>query len=204
MIHQGLKVTAALIGVSCAVSILSSKTCITLEKTSNQKRQKNNFLAVAATDATPPHPYVPASSEAYILEHAIDLGFNQGSQSGTNKWREVEMGSGCDLWKNSSLTSPEIYQQLHAFKNELDDYNNRLKNFKLKNITDIRHYLDDEGNSSHHEICNKLELHPGGLQNIFPSQQLSYTGSGYVEPLRMYMSPVFIVFAPLCQQIASY
>jgi len=193
MVRRAFVVAATLIGISFFLSVflqVSSMRCITSDtSTGNQKQQKYVSLT-AASSANETRPYEPASTEAYILEHASDLGFNQGAPHPTRQWQQVEMGSGCALWKDENITNSDIYKQLHAFKSELDDYNMRIKNFELANNTDIRHHLrmavseDDEHTITiTHDICDKLELHPNGLPGIFSSQQLSYTASGFVEPL---------------------
>lgn len=151
----------------------------TYTSSSNMQKQQKNITSTSSA-----RPYEPASTEAYILEHAVDLGLNRGAGNSTRQWQNVSMGSGCDLWRNESITSRVIYRQLNEFKKELEEYDKRLQNFSVP-FEDIRHHLGghNDDKTGQYDICNKLELHPGGLPGIFHSQQLSYTPSGYVEPL---------------------
>jgi hypothetical protein len=115
--------------------------------------------------------YLPAPSERYVIEHAVELGYD------SQEWTK-----GCTLWGN--VTPPEISPGLHALINELRDYNERLNKFQP--VSDLRKMLleNDEGGSHNANICQGLELHEKGLQGIFKSGEISLTANGgYVEPL---------------------
>jgi hypothetical protein len=116
--------------------------------------------------------YLPAPSERYVIEHAVELGYD------SQEWTK-----GCGLWGNA--TPSEISPGLHALINELREYNERLHKFQP--VSDLRKMLldnDDKGGSHNANICQGLELHEKGLQGIFPSGEISLTANGgYVEPL---------------------
>lgn len=70
---------------------------------------------------------------------------------------------------------------MHSFYKELQAYSQLVVNFPgVKN--DLRVLLAQNPEKSS-EICQQLELHQDGLAVLFPSQQLSATKAGYVEPL---------------------
>lgn len=141
--------------------------------------EHRSFLDSTKQTATPYKGYKPATTEDYIVQHAADLGLN------------VPMASACELWHNESLTTPQVYKNLHAFRVELEDYKKRLDGFRFfagknraDNETSELSQIDlREHIGLTHNICNRLDLHPDGLSGIFPSQQLSFTRSGYVEPI---------------------
>lgn len=112
--------------------------------------------------------YNPASSERYILENAVNLGYDTNSTAKT-----------CTVWKNETATTPAVYRDLHAFRKELVDYNQRRKDFLP--VSDIRLRMDSKEDQE--AVCQSLELHQDGLPGIFPSGQLSLSTSGYIEPL---------------------
>jgi hypothetical protein len=126
----------------------------------------------AATDTTsnPPQQrkimYKPSDIEEYIIQNAQKLGYNETAPGKRPK--------GCDIWKNPSAST--IHADLKKFQEELEDYNNRLKNF-TGGVKDLRKHLDDPN------ICNTLELHKDGLEGIFRKGSLSESNSGFVEPL---------------------
>ena len=111
--------------------------------------------------------YVPASCEKYIVEHAVELGYASEKNP-----------KGCLIWKDPNATSAEIHKSLTSYSTELDAHTAAIKNFKP--IPDLLKSIAKTGN---HDVCATTRLHPDGLKALFPSNQLSLTDSGYVEPL---------------------
>jgi hypothetical protein len=109
--------------------------------------------------------YIPASTEKYILENSAGLDYGVEGNVAV-----------CKIWKNTSATP--IHADLHAYMNELDDYKHRLSNFSA--VKDLRLRFDEEDVD---DVCQSLELHENGLKGIFRSGQLSFSSSGYIEPL---------------------
>lgn len=115
------------------------------------------------------HHYTPASTERYILEHAVDLCYDNPKENAHT----------CTIWNDKDATVPQVYSDLHAFRSELVNYNLLVKNFKP--VEDIRLRMETEDLQT---ICQSLELHQAGLPGIFPSGQLSKTETaGFMEPL---------------------
>ncbi len=112
------------------------------------------------------HLYIPSICENYLVEHAEELGYSSLSNP-----------SGCRIWSDVNATNEEIYNLLQSYIVDLDNYNNIVKNF-----TPIPDMMDEikEGN---YDVCSAAKLHLKGLGGLFPSNQLSLTKSGYVEPL---------------------
>ncbi|KAG7352087.1 hypothetical protein IV203_008135 [Nitzschia inconspicua] len=114
-----------------------------------------------------PNEYGPSFLESYILRHTKELGYNVGDPE--------KIPDACAVWKDSSVSA--IYDDLHKYRAELDEYNRLLKNYPGAKVDDVRLHLD-EG------ICDTLEVKKGGLQSIFKSGLLSRVGdTGFVEPM---------------------
>jgi hypothetical protein len=119
-------------------------------------------------------PYQPASLEQYLMDNAIALGFNKTGEE------PEDMAIGCEIWNNEENPMRKTAQ---TFRRELKKYYAKIKSFKQ--IPDLRTlFLDGETNRD--EVCMRAELDPvngllGGFFN--KSKQLSYSSSGYVEPL---------------------
>jgi hypothetical protein len=110
--------------------------------------------------------YVRSSVEEYVIHNAAALGYNASSQ--------VSMRPSCTLWTDSSLP---FHQSLIEYAQELANYTSRVESFEA--IPDLRLALHHN-----HDICDTLELHPGGIPAMFPSKQLSFgTSFGWIEPL---------------------
>ncbi|GAX13434.1 hypothetical protein FisN_34Lh036 [Fistulifera solaris] len=121
--------------------------------------------------------YVPAIVEKYVLNHVAELFYNTPTtESGTWWWNRPSNPSGCAIWKDP--TSTPYYEELQQFLHELRDYSQRIADFPP--VPDLRLQMQTVPQE---QVCASLELHPDGLPAIFPSQQLSYTRAGYVEPL---------------------
>ena len=112
------------------------------------------------------HHYIPSSSEIYIMEHAQELGYDSAKDP-----------TGCNIWNNINDTNEVIYNQLQSYSTDLDNYNIAVQEFEP--IPDLMSGIK-EGDYS---VCKSTRLHPEGLIGLFPSRQLSYTKSGYIEPL---------------------
>ena len=111
--------------------------------------------------------YIPSSTEKFILENAADLGFSE-----TN-------AKGCSIWNDPKATSPEIYAGLTSYAVDLDRYNQAVNDFAP--IPDLLKSIQQTGS---HEVCaDASRPHPDGIQALFPSDQLSISKSGFVEPL---------------------
>ena len=112
------------------------------------------------------HHYIPSSSEIFIMEHAQELGYDSAKNP-----------TGCNIWNNINDANEVIYNQLQSYSTDLDNYNIAVQEFKP--IPDLMSGIK-EGDYS---VCTSTRLHPEGLLGLFPSKQLSYTKSGYIEPL---------------------
>jgi len=126
--------------------------------------------------------YIPSKMEDYILTHMKELKLDA---------KAPNLVTTCHLWKDP-LSSP-IYDDLHTFRKDLEDYYKRVEAFQLDhNITDIREHLKHRDNDNDNkekaaaaksEFCTHLEVAQDGLPSIFAKEQLSYTRAGWVEPL---------------------
>ena len=119
--------------------------------------------------------YIPATVEAYIMKNLIAMGWD-----GATRGSEPE---GCKIWKDSfSRSTKENYEDLQYYSSNLDGHTKAVQNYKSSNIpgADIMASITGNGDT---RICKKLRLHFNGIEALFPSQQLSQTRLGYVEPL---------------------
>jgi hypothetical protein len=123
----------------------------------------------------PYNDYIPAVVEKYVLDHAAELHYDTPTTEGS-WWNQPTNPSGCAIWKDPTATP--YYQELQQFLDELRDYSQRIADFPP--VPDLRQLMQT---TPQEQVCASLELHPDGLAAIFPSQQLSYTRVGYVEPL---------------------
>jgi hypothetical protein len=112
--------------------------------------------------------YVPASTEEYVVKQAVALGYNG------------RLPAGCPIWLDANQTTPSIFADLVQYREDLKEYNKRVQEFSF-DIKDLRLRIAED---SSHEVCKTVDLHPDGIQGIFSkSRQVSYTASGFVEPL---------------------
>jgi hypothetical protein len=129
---------------------------------------EESFAAIAVLNDAPvlaAYSYIPGSAESYILEHSSELGYNNTSPAPM-----------CPIWKKATKGTPSsVFNNLHSYMNELKHYNSLVDKFEP--IPDLRLRLHES------DICKTVELHPDGLEGIFPSGQLSWSSSGYIEPL---------------------
>eukprot|EP00551_Chaetoceros_affinis_P011333 CAMPEP_0203675702 /NCGR_PEP_ID=MMETSP0090-20130426/21826_1 /ASSEMBLY_ACC=CAM_ASM_001088 /TAXON_ID=426623 /ORGANISM="Chaetoceros affinis, Strain CCMP159" /LENGTH=385 /DNA_ID=CAMNT_0050541999 /DNA_START=74 /DNA_END=1231 /DNA_ORIENTATION=+ len=118
--------------------------------------------------------YVPASTEDYIMNHFEDLGYNN------SYWKNAE---GCPIWDEPKKSTQENYDNLQAYLKEIEDYSLTLKNFD-KEVPNLVKTMRKEGYTiDQKELCKAARPHPHGIKALFPSNQLSLTAAGYVEPL---------------------
>jgi len=117
--------------------------------------------------------YQPGSAEQYIMNNLDRLGFNKANNPAT-----------CHIWNDNEATTPEVYDSLVTYKKDIDRYNEIIEKFSPVPSTMDKIRQDHEGGGALQSlICDSLRLHPDGMQGIFPSKQLAFTSSGYVEPL---------------------
>jgi hypothetical protein len=151
-------------------------------------------------------PYQSAPLEQYLVDNAISLGFNKTGDAGE------DMASGCEVWNNGE--NP-MYNTTQIFRRELKYYHANVTSFEQ--LPDLRTlFLDGETNRD--EVCKRAELDPenGLLEGFFnESRQLSYSSSGYIEPLfppmrhpdfcdrRSVMSLAYLVhdFGAMCRRL---
>jgi hypothetical protein len=126
----------------------------------------------------PYNDYIPAVVEKYVLDHAAELHYNTPTTETGNSWwwNMPPNPSGCAIWNDP--TSTPYYKELQQFLHELREYSQRIAAFPP--VPDLRLQMQT---TPQEQVCASLELHPDGLPALFPSQQLSYTKAGYVEPL---------------------
>jgi hypothetical protein len=135
-----------------------------------------------AGTAVPYTEYVPAFVESFMVQNAVKLGYD------TNVTAR-ELAAGCPIWIDPNATSPTLHAQLEEYLIDLDEYGKRVKDFQ-RNVSDLRLRLDDP-----EDVCRTVDLidNNGLFQR---SHQLSFTASGYVEPLLPPMRhPAFCVDA---------
>jgi len=114
--------------------------------------------------------YVPSSSEQYIMDHAEELGY------GTSDYKQAPKG--CLIWKDPSLSTPKVHKALTDYSVEVVKHTKIIADFEP--IPDLLKSIIETGS---HDVCATARPHPDGLKALFPSNQLSLTNSGYVEPL---------------------
>ena len=124
----------------------------------------NNANNLSQTPSLSFFEYIPSSSEELIVKSADALGYS--SQNNT---------SGCNIWKN--MTHREIYDALSNYAKDLSEYNKAVANFEP--IPDLFTSIK----KGDYSVCETTKIHPDGVSGLFPSNQLSFTKSGYVEPL---------------------
>ena len=115
-----------------------------------------------------PKKYVASKIERFYLENGRNLGLDS----------DPETSSGCTEWKNPN--SP-IAAELQAYQDGIEAYKVALASFLEKpRIKDLRKEIEAKGDYS---VCDSLELHPDGLNGLFPLNVLTQTASGLLEPL---------------------
>jgi len=115
--------------------------------------------------------YLAADVEDYIMNNFEALGYNN------------ESAKGCLIWSDPQASSQENYDNLHAYRQDLDRYTKNVEEFD-KPVPNLVRTMQEQGNSTNQvELCKAARLHPDGVQALFPSMQVSLTPAGYVEPL---------------------
>ena len=158
-------------------------------KKRNDTSNSNNKLIPSSSDISnssmPRHHhnnhvggYIPASSEQYISDHTIELGFDSKTASvpTCTIWKEALLQTAANKHEESAMQ-----QQLSDFRQELATYSQLVRDFEP--VGDLRLQIaPDESNLD--QVCQQVELHPAGLSALFPSGQLSISPAGeYMEPL---------------------
>jgi hypothetical protein len=160
---------ASVVLCGAVVSLISSNYLVGTTDESARAKDLSTAPGVEkkVLDVVEHQEYVPASCEKYIVEHAVELGYASEKNP-----------KGCLIWQDPSATSAEIHKSLTSYSTEIDAHTAAIKNFKP--IPDLLKSIVKTGN---HDVCATARLHPDGLKALFPSNQLSLTDSGYVEPL---------------------
>jgi hypothetical protein len=172
--------------------------------------------------------YSPGPAEKFVIENPSYFGFNttgETTSAGCRVWQK-EMTDGTTHKKMKKINP--MYQELRAFRRELKEYARRVQEFEP--IGDLRLLLEKEEEEEKQQqrqaqlvshgalsssssssssssttttldFCKLVELHPDGIQALFPSGQLSQMmshsssksggrsrsgdggGGGFVEPL---------------------
>ena len=123
----------------------------------------NNVMG--QTPSSSSFEYIPSSSEDFIIENADALGYSSRNNP-----------SGCDIWYPNS-THSELYDALSSYAKDLSEYNKAVTNFEP--IPDVFPSIK----KGDYSVCESTKLHADGVSGLFPSNELSFTKSGYVEPL---------------------
>jgi len=116
-----------------------------------------------------PKSYSPSKIEKYFLDHGIELGLdNQENPS-----------SGCSKWTDPN--SP-LAAEFDAFRQGMKNYKEKLQDMLASKdrVKDLRKEIAATGD---HSVCDTLELHPDGLNGLFPLQTLTQTSNSLLEPL---------------------
>jgi hypothetical protein len=100
------------------------------------------------------------------MEHSNELGYTSSKNP-----------SGCRIWSDPNATNEMVHGMLVSYSVDLEGYNDIIRNFAP--IPDTM----DGIRAGNYDVCSAARLHPEGLVGLFPSDQLSLTTSGYVEPL---------------------
>lgn len=157
--------------VRAVATIIVGCMIVWVSQRSAAKVFRNDLITEAQKQSTSYKSYIPAPGETYVVEHAKELGYDMNVDDKT------KIPPTCTLWNNE--THSDIHGDLQMYLKELEDYEARLLNFK--GSSDIRRRMQVEGKAA---VCDSLELHQDGLKGIFKnSGQLSYSSSGYIEPL---------------------
>mmetsp|Transcript_81163 Transcript_81163/g.121978 ORF Transcript_81163/g.121978 Transcript_81163/m.121978 type:complete len:392 (+) Transcript_81163:42-1217(+) len=156
--------------------LITEKTGYDLGNSSHETKQKKNKSTKKLKGKRQPESdkYKGSAVENYILNHAKELGYYNTDEG---KFSEPSnRPDGCAIFKDPEVARP-IYSVLNAFREELKNYQKRVKTFSMEDgVKDLRLHLDDK-------ICDRLELHEDGFPGMFQIGVLSHGDSGYVEPI---------------------
>ena len=124
--------------------------------------------ALRTVKLSPMVEYSASSVEQYIMDNLDKLGYGKDNNPKT-----------CSMWTDPSITTAEVHKKLNAFKDDIEAHTEAIKKFEPipELMKSIRAGEDID------EVCQKTRLHPDGLRALFPSNELSLSNSGYIEPL---------------------
>ena len=104
-----------------------------------------------------------------LVSNKLVLGYDQNNNPRT-----------CGIWNDPALTNAEIHRKINTYGIELDNHTQDMKKFKP--ICDLMKNI--RSGEDIDKVCKKVvRLHPDGLHLIFPSNELSLSKSGFIEPL---------------------
>lgn len=159
---QALKRAAVAVMITCTISSLKYSSC-------ELRTPQSDIADVDEPTQTKRRKYIPSYVEKYLVENSDALGFASKNNPST-----------CQIWSDPAATGdPGIHDKLSAYAADLARHNEAIMNFKSVNFS----ILDSVQKNSSHNMCSSLRLHPDGLSGIFPSNQLSLSKSGWIEPL---------------------
>ena len=119
-------------------------------------------------DPSPRVEYRASSVEQYVMNNLVKLGYDKDDDPIV-----------CNMWTDPKVTTAEHHKKINKFVDDIKAHTKAIKKFKP--IPDLMKSIragEDIG-----EVCKKTRLHPFGLRALFPSNELSLSNSGYVEPL---------------------
>eukprot|EP00978_Attheya_sp_CCMP212_P034744 scaffold147254_cov57-Attheya_sp.AAC.1 len=125
-------------------------------------------------DEPEPVKYAPSNLERYLMDNLSNLGYNETINNPTT----------CNIWSDPSITTPDIHKELIAYAKDLDNHTLALQKFEM--IPDLLTAIQEHSKSSsspNHHICKTARPHPDGIRGLFPNSQLSFSDSGYIDPL---------------------
>jgi hypothetical protein len=175
--------TLLLLVISILASVLLSYYIIPAEPSKNQSIIKP--IVIPRSDPNEYklyEEYLPAEMEAYEIEHAESQGYGRVSNyDPLNPTKNLgNMSSGCRIWNDAKHP---IYPKAHIFLDELESYYQDVHSFH--GIDDVRNQFTMDL-SNRDKVCSQLNLRTNMtlLEGYFNrSQQLSFSRSGYIEPL---------------------
>jgi len=119
--------------------------------------------------------YRPSNLELYLLDHASELGWDVADKT----------VSGCKVWLDPAVTTPEIHASLIQYKHELESmYYPAVHAFNP--IPDLMKTIRNSDVENRYDVCKTARVHPDGIKALFPQTSdsvLSSTHMGLAEPL---------------------
>jgi len=100
--------------------------------------------------------YIPGQSEETILKNIL----------------QTDATTACrDIWKDKTVAQ---------YKLGLKKYQDAINNLEepVPNLM-----VDVKRSGGKHDACGRTRLHPKGITGLFPKNHLSFSSSGYIEPL---------------------
>lgn len=166
---------AALITYLCWVIFSYKQTQLQLSHSSSSSSSSKIYIN---SNQVVYKEYVPASTEDYVMNNFEALKYVKPSfEDGSNY--------GCKIYEHPDNTTEENYHNLYSFVDDLNGYNEAIDNFNTSKTTNLLETIrnGDYSGADLAELCKAVRPHPQGLSALFPSQQLSFTKAGFVEPL---------------------